>query len=232
MNYNEAYNELINTTQLIYITQPDQTVSIGVGVNRKCNNNNITVYDKVFTIKHYGTITNDVNVNVNVNAHEYMFNVYNRLKGYNVMLKTFMVLLSFLIVVYDYYMIKYRVNCVNKGMMLQKLRSAHVYMNDVEIKQIVYSFMLVYIGGCFVYVVVVVKCVVEDKKWGIWMCMNVVLFMIVYHGIEIVIKENNTFAFVVRGVAFVGFKLWFKVKSEIDEVGVIGYNGGYGDYLC
>lgn len=230
MNYNEAYNELINTTQLIYITQPDQTVSIGVGASRKCNNNDIAVYDKVFTIKHYGTITNDVNVNAN--AYEYMFNVYTRLKGYNVMLKTFMVLLSFLIVVYDYYMIKYRVNCVNKGMMLQKLRSAHVYMNDIEIKQIVYSFMLVYVSGCFMYVVVVVKCVIEDKKWGIWMCMNVVLFMIVYHGIEIVIKENNTFALVVRGVAFVGFKLWFKVKCEIDEVGVIGYNGGYGDYLC
>ena len=224
-------NELINTTQLIYITQPDQTVSIGVGVGKKCNDNDISMYDKVFTIKHYGTITTH-DVNVNVNAHEHMFNVYTRLKGFNVMLRTFMMLLSFLIVVYDYYMIKYRVNCVNKGMMLQKLRNAHVYMNDVEIKQIVYSFMLVYIGGCFVYAVVVVRCVVEDKKWGIWMCMNVVLFMIVYHGIEIVIKENNTFALVVRGVSFVGFKLWFKVKCEIDEVGMMGYNGGYGDYLC
>lgn len=224
MNYNEVYNEL-NTAQLIYITQPDHTVSIGVA--EKCNthihNNDSLSYDKVLTIKHYGTITNDTNA-------YYTFDMYVKLKGYNVMLKTFMVLLSFLIMVYDYYMIKYRVNSVRKGM-IQQLRRTHVYMNDAEIIQIVYSFILVYIGGCCVYGLTVVGCVVEDKKWFVWMCMNVVLFMIVYHGMEIVIKENNVFALVIRSIAFVGFKLWFKVKCEIDEVGMV-YTGGYGDYLC
>ena len=220
MNYNEVYNEL-NRSQLIYISQPDHTVSIGVSKHNTCPNNDSLLRDKVLTIQHYGTITSDTNTH-------YTFNMYVKLKGYNVMLKTFMVLLSFLIMVYDYYVIKYRVNCIRRGM-IQKLRNAHVYMSDTEIIQTVYSFMLVYIGGSFAYGITVLGCVVEEKKCFVWMCMNVLLFMIIYNGMEVIIKEHNVFALVVRLIAFVGFKLWFRVKCEIDEVGAV--YPGYGDYM-
>lgn len=217
MNYNEVSNDL-NISQLIYISKPDNTISIGIShpnihPTEHISQNDSLLKDKTLTLINYGTITNENNP---LHSHS-TINIYLRLRAYNIMIKTFISLLAFLITMYDYNIIKYRIRNM-KSVIIRKLRYVHLYMNDVEIFQILYSFMLIYIGMVLLFIGIMYLGIIYDKAKWIKVVLHVLIFEIIYNVMEIILKENNMIILMIRMVAFVMVKLWYIIRCSIEEM--------------
>ena len=227
MNNNEAYKPNIekdtSLSDIIMITKPNKEIAIGFKAseqNDNYNNNDssdIKLYEKNITIQHYGTI--DIPSSIiqnNLPLRSYTLREYNDIIIHDILLKYLALILVIFIVICDIKALHFRI--LNLDNIVADLRIIHIQMDDVQLYQILWSFIIVYLISLGAFGAFSSAALAAEEYTMIQMMIRATMFMVIYEVVEIVLRQYDIVILFMRIVLVMIGKLWLRTKEEIEMV--------------
>ena len=227
MNNNEAYKPNIekdtSLSDIIMITKPNKEIAIGFKAseqNDNYNNNDssdIKLYEKNITIQHYGTIDIPSSIIQNdLPLRSYTLREYNDIIIHDILLKYLALILVIFIVICDIKALHFRI--LNLDNIVADLRIIHIQMDDVQLYQILWSFIIVYLISLGAFGAFSCAALAAEEYTMIQMMIRATMFMVIYEVVEIVLRQYDIVILFMRIVLVMIGKLWLRTKEEIEMV--------------
>lgn len=227
MNNNEAYKPNIekdtSLSDIIMITKPNKEIAIGFKAseqNDNYNNNDssdIKLYEKNITIQHYGTIDIPSSIIQNdLPLRSYTLREYNDIIIHDILLKYLALILVIFIVICDIKALHFRI--LNLDNIVADLRIIHIQMDDVQLYQILWSFIIVYLISLGAFGAFSFAALAAEEYTMIQMMIRATMFMVIYEVVEIVLRQYDIVILFMRIVLVMIGKLWLRTKEEIEMV--------------
>lgn len=207
----------LSLSQIIFITNPNKEIALGV---TKPYHPIPPEFDSLpnerkITLQHYGTIEiTDPLVPTDFVLRTYTVTEFNELKIHNLLLKYILLLISIFVTAVDIRTIKYRI--INVDAIIAELRMIHIQMDDAQLYQIFWSFIIVYCIASLFYIILAATASAAEKSEIIQMMFKVVIFTLIYEIVEIVLRQYDIMLVFVRVVLIFLIKLWINVRMEIE----------------
>lgn len=207
----------LSLSQIIFITNPNKEIALGV---TKPHHPITPEFDSLpnerkVTLQHYGTIEiTDPVIPTDFVLRTYTVTEFNELKIHNLLLKYITLLISIFVTAVDIRTIKYRI--INVDSIVAELRMIHIQMDDAQLYQIFWSFIIVYCIASIFYIVLAATAAAAEKVDVIRMMFKVVMFTLIYEIVEIVLRQYDIMLVFVRVVLIFLIKVWINVRMEIE----------------
>lgn len=200
--------------------------------SKDCISVNSQFSDKILTYQAFGAadISNYPDLHSSQPSFQFAFSPINQQTFFTykieaLLIKYTLVILSTMIFILDYKNLKQRLT--HQEEIISDLRAIHIQMDDVQLYQIFWSFVLVYCGLTAAYFWFFTLALIYDTYSMIKMAFRVMMFSIIYLFIEIIIKKWDYNIIVIRFILVALLRKLMSINCLIHQA--IIFNPEYGN---
>lgn len=218
--------------QIIVVKHPTKEISLGCWSEEDNVSNNFKLIDQEFNHSHQNScsdlfmILNTFNyISVNDgrirNLNRLAFNQINQIsqqrfyqiKVESLFIKYTIFILSVVMILLDIRNLKSRI--LSQDQIVSDLRAVHIQMNDSQLYQIFWSFMIVYSSSIIAYTVSLTLSLIFDSVNFIRCTFRVLMLSLIYLFIEIILKKYDFILILVRFLLVGLIKKWMNTASVL-----------------